>query len=360
MDAEHSRGNVETRVRRRGAQVATVVARVRSAGGGRRGDGSRARGSTRETERDAETRRVRAARVGRGRRGARARQSRSRSRRARRSTPSRGPPRAAARRRRRDALHASIARGHEPRLGRRHPDASQASGIRAVVRRGARDGRDGRDGLRRPRSRPRAPLHIRRLGGRRFRRRRLVTQRFARPTLASRAFVIRAPLRRFASASPRLRARSRHTPPRARVMVLEATILCLDNSEHVRNSDYAPSRLQVRAPRRARRFSRAQIAQRPRRRPTTDDARDATTDARRAIAGRGGRIEPARRGEDAEQPRERGRRAVAGGKDAARAHDADAGPGRGAQLGARGEDRGRDQRLRRRPGGALGAETQTE
>jgi hypothetical protein len=30
------------------------------------------------------------------------------------------------------------------------------------------------------------------------------------------------------------------------VMVLEATILCLDNSEHVRNSDYAPTRLQVR------------------------------------------------------------------------------------------------------------------
>lgn len=30
-------------------------------------------------------------------------------------------------------------------------------------------------------------------------------------------------------------------------MVLEATILCLDNSEHVRNSDYAPTRLQVRA-----------------------------------------------------------------------------------------------------------------
>ena len=29
-------------------------------------------------------------------------------------------------------------------------------------------------------------------------------------------------------------------------MVLEATILCLDNSEHVRNSDYAPTRLQVR------------------------------------------------------------------------------------------------------------------
>ena len=34
--------------------------------------------------------------------------------------------------------------------------------------------------------------------------------------------------------------------PLARVMVLEATILCLDNSEHVRNSDYAPTRLQVR------------------------------------------------------------------------------------------------------------------
>jgi len=30
-------------------------------------------------------------------------------------------------------------------------------------------------------------------------------------------------------------------------MVLEATILCLDNSEYVRNSDYAPTRLQVRA-----------------------------------------------------------------------------------------------------------------
>ena len=34
--------------------------------------------------------------------------------------------------------------------------------------------------------------------------------------------------------------------PLPRVMVLEATILCLDNSEHVRNSDYAPTRLQVR------------------------------------------------------------------------------------------------------------------
>ena len=106
VDAGHSRGNVETRVRRRRcASGDDVAARVRSAGGGRRGDRSRARGSARETVRDAETRRVRAASVGRGRRGARARQSRSRSRRARRSTPSRGPPRAAARRRRRAALH---------------------------------------------------------------------------------------------------------------------------------------------------------------------------------------------------------------------------------------------------------------
>lgn len=30
-------------------------------------------------------------------------------------------------------------------------------------------------------------------------------------------------------------------------MVLEATILCIDNSEYVRNSDYLPTRLQVRA-----------------------------------------------------------------------------------------------------------------
>ena len=29
-------------------------------------------------------------------------------------------------------------------------------------------------------------------------------------------------------------------------MVLEATILCIDNSEYVRNSDYLPTRLQVR------------------------------------------------------------------------------------------------------------------
>ena len=28
-------------------------------------------------------------------------------------------------------------------------------------------------------------------------------------------------------------------------MVLEATMLCIDNSDHVRNSDYLPSRLQV-------------------------------------------------------------------------------------------------------------------
>jgi hypothetical protein len=28
-------------------------------------------------------------------------------------------------------------------------------------------------------------------------------------------------------------------------MVLEATVICMDNSEFVRNSDYAPTRLQV-------------------------------------------------------------------------------------------------------------------
>jgi hypothetical protein len=31
-------------------------------------------------------------------------------------------------------------------------------------------------------------------------------------------------------------------------MVLEATILCIDNSEYVRNSDYLPTRLQVGTP----------------------------------------------------------------------------------------------------------------
>ena len=43
-------------------------------------------------------------------------------------------------------------------------------------------------------------------------------------------------------------------------MVLEATILCLDNSEHVRNSDYAPTRLQVRARGRRREAKRATIS----------------------------------------------------------------------------------------------------
>jgi hypothetical protein len=33
-------------------------------------------------------------------------------------------------------------------------------------------------------------------------------------------------------------------------MVLEATILCIDNSEFCRNSDYLPTRLQVRRRRR--------------------------------------------------------------------------------------------------------------
>jgi hypothetical protein len=43
-------------------------------------------------------------------------------------------------------------------------------------------------------------------------------------------------------------------------MVLEATILCLDNSEHVRISDYAPTRLQVRASGRRREAKRATIS----------------------------------------------------------------------------------------------------
>jgi hypothetical protein len=53
-------------------------------------------------------------------------------------------------------------------------------------------------------------------------------------------------------------------------MVLEATILCLDNSEHVRNSDYAPTRLQVRVATRATLFSSHQIATTARR-PTRRD-----------------------------------------------------------------------------------------
>ena len=39
-----------------------------------------------------------------------------------------------------------------------------------------------------------------------------------------------------------VRGAAQHTP----TMVLEATILCIDNSEYVRNSDYLPTRLQVR------------------------------------------------------------------------------------------------------------------
>ena len=50
-------------------------------------------------------------------------------------------------------------------------------------------------------------------------------------------------------------SRSRRRHPTA-AMVLEATILCIDNSEYVRNSDYLPTRLQVRHPSAARYPSR--------------------------------------------------------------------------------------------------------
>lgn len=77
-------------------------------------------------------------------------------------------------------------------------------------------------------------------------------------------------------------------------MVLEASVLLIDNSEWTRNGDYTPSRFQVRADLCVfwkfgwcRAFQRDRGLSRP---------------SRRIAAGSSGCRQPPRRGEDAEQP----------------------------------------------------------
>ena len=124
-------------------------------------------------------------------------------------------------------------------------------------------------------------------------------------------------------------------------MVLEATILCIDNSEYVRNSDYLPTRLQVRNPPFVGPLFCFKASSRPMKRTTfccflfpLPSRSPITARSLRvlpadlvltlpslpyiynSIVGGSGRHQPARRREDAVQPRKQRRGAQLGWKGA--------------------------------------------